>query len=491
MKLFKNSFLGRCVTLWVLSQLIVSLVAEEGAGGGRVVESSGNCTASTTDALVVAAGLFHCAVLDIGGQVINFPGRGPTPEDRGFADAVNLWNFFGVNSVLLRDGTLPIWGPNVPNFGDLSGLETEDEIVDAALAFRGVGVLRSDGTLGAYGENFNQAIQIPGGLDLTQIVDIGVGFRLVVVVKADGTVLQWGDAPPPPAGLSDVVAVHSGDHSVIALRSDGTVVSWGLGAASGGEPAGLTDVYSVHAGIRGDTYAAIKGDSTLVTWGMAGAFDGPGIVGTSLGQAVPDQLAILQPGALPCANLMPRTSTKDEGTPHLIKVHSYSPVASYQWKLDGVDLPGETKPHLYIDGITAADVGDYTVAMTNPNGTVVTEASTLLLNLLDQTIDFPALADRTFGDGSFDLAATASSDLPVEFSLVSGPATIDGATVTITGAGVVVVRAEQAGDAVFDPAPPVEQSFSVAKLAAGVTLSDLEYVYDGTAKSPTVLTDPE
>ena len=178
------------------------------------------------------------------------------------------------------------------------------------------------------------------------------------------------------------------------------------------------------------------------------------------------------------------------GTPHLIKVHSYAPVVSYQWKLDGVDLPGETKPYLYIDSIGEAHEGDYTVSMTNPNGTVETAASTLALVVPDQTIDFPAIPDKTFGDPDFDVSATATSGLPVEFSIVSGPATISGATVSITGAGTVVVRAEQPGDGDTGPAPAVEQSFVVEKLAAVVTLADLEHVYDGTPKSATVTTDP-
>ena len=57
---------------------------------------------------------------------------------------------------------------------------------------------------------------------------------------------------------------------------------------------------------------------------------------------------------------------------------------------------------------------------------------------------------------AFTVSATASSGLPVTFSIVSGPATIDGNLITITGTGTVIVRASQAGDSTYAPAPPGE-----------------------------------
>src|SRR5207247_10542190 len=73
----------------------------------------------------------------------------------------------------------------------------------------------------------------------------------------------------------------------------------------------------------------------------------------------------------------------------------------------------------------------------------------------DQTITFGALASKTYGDAPFTVSATASSGLSVSFSIVSGPATIAGNTVTITGAGTVTVRASQSGDTNWNAAPTV------------------------------------
>ena len=81
----------------------------------------------------------------------------------------------------------------------------------------------------------------------------------------------------------------------------------------------------------------------------------------------------------------------------------------------------------------------------------------------DQTIDFPAIADVTTLSGPFNISATASSGLPVSFNIISGPATIDGNTITLTGAvGAVLVRASQAGDSQYNPAQAVDQTFQVS-----------------------------
>jgi hypothetical protein len=110
--------------------------------------------------------------------------------------------------------------------------------------------------------------------------------------------------------------------------------------------------------------------------------------------------------------------------------------------------------------------------------------------LLNQTITFQQPADKTYGDQPFALSASASSGLTVSFTLISGPATLSGSTLTVTGAGVVAVRAEQAGGSGYRPAEPVTRSFMVAKATAQVTLSNLSHVYNGTPKAASVSVSP-
>lgn len=108
-----------------------------------------------------------------------------------------------------------------------------------------------------------------------------------------------------------------------------------------------------------------------------------------------------------------------------------------------------------------------------------------------QTLAFDPIADRTYATTPIPLAATSTSGLPVTYSVVSGPATLDGDSLLLTGVGEVVVRASQGGNIDFLPATAVEQSFTVSKAPATVTLGTLSHIYDGSAKSATVTTDPE
>lgn len=88
--------------------------------------------------------------------------------------------------------------------------------------------------------------------------------------------------------------------------------------------------------------------------------------------------------------------------------------------------------------------------------------------LAAQTISFGPLPNVTYGVGPVTLTATASSGLPVSYS-VTGPASVTGSTLTITGVGTVTVTASQAGNASYAPATPVSQAFTVSAPALTVT----------------------
>jgi hypothetical protein len=97
----------------------------------------------------------------------------------------------------------------------------------------------------------------------------------------------------------------------------------------------------------------------------------------------------------------------------------------------------------------------------------------------NQTITFGPLSNRTFGEGPLTLGATASSGLPVSYSLLTGSGTLAGNTLTITGAGPVTVRASQPGNDNYNAAPTVEQSFTVAKANQTITFGALASVAFG------------
>ena len=87
-----------------------------------------------------------------------------------------------------------------------------------------------------------------------------------------------------------------------------------------------------------------------------------------------------------------------------------------------------------------------------------------------QSIAFTAPpANVTYGAANIPLSATASSGLPVAFS-VSGPGIlVNGPAVQITGAGAIKITASQAGNDVYGAAPPVTENISVAQALLTVT----------------------
>lgn len=87
------------------------------------------------------------------------------------------------------------------------------------------------------------------------------------------------------------------------------------------------------------------------------------------------------------------------------------------------------------------------------------------LALLTQTIDFQPIANQFHIALPIVLQATASSGLPVKFTVMDGPATINGDLLTLTGLiGTVTVRASQQGNADWQPATPVFRTFEVVEL---------------------------
>ncbi|WP_193218042.1 MULTISPECIES: T9SS type A sorting domain-containing protein [unclassified Imperialibacter] len=114
--------------------------------------------------------------------------------------------------------------------------------------------------------------------------------------------------------------------------------------------------------------------------------------------------------------------------------------------------------------ITASQAG-------NDNYDAATSVTRLLtISKGVQTITFEAPEGKTFGAEAFDLAATASSGLPVTLtSSKPGVAMIEGSTVTILGAGTVTLKASQPGNDSYSSAASVEHVLTINKAAQTIT----------------------
>jgi hypothetical protein len=104
-------------------------------------------------------------------------------------------------------------------------------------------------------------------------------------------------------------------------------------------------------------------------------------------------------------------------------------------------------------------------------------SGTFNINKKDQTITFGALGTKTYGDADFNVSASASSGLAVNFT-ASGNCTVTGTLVHLTGAGSCTITAHQPGDTTtWNAAPDVPQSFTINKAHLTVTADDKSRVY--------------
>jgi len=112
------------------------------------------------------------------------------------------------------------------------------------------------------------------------------------------------------------------------------------------------------------------------------------------------------------------------------------------------------------------------------------------------TLVFNPIPTQTFGVAPFAVQASSASTGAITYSVVSGPATISGSVVTLTGTGTVVLQASQAAAGTYGPATATT-SFAVQAAAATslafVAIPDLPYsplplTVTATSPSPGAIT---
>ncbi len=97
-------------------------------------------------------------------------------------------------------------------------------------------------------------------------------------------------------------------------------------------------------------------------------------------------------------------------------------------------------------------------------------AQVLVVDRAPQIITFAELSTKAYGSQPITLSASASSGLPVTFTVVSGPGSISGTVLTIVEAGDVVVAAGQSGDTNRQAAPTVQRVLTVTPTAPQFTV---------------------
>lgn len=466
-------------------------------------------------------------------------GQGPlgqTTPPSGLVRAIAVAAGDGHSLALQRDGTVTAWGANLLNQSAIP-----DRVASAVAVAAGANhslALLADGTVVGWGGNGYSQSSIPSGLfgvtaiaaganyslalrndgsvamwgynaystpSLNNAVAIAAGALHSLALKADGTVVAWGDnahaQTSVPSDLAGVTAIAAGNHHSLALRADGTVVAWGrnhVGQAT--VPAGLAGIVAIAA--AADYSLALKADGTLVAWGdLSAGVGSPNFAGApfALSAGGRHALALTDNSTETAPSILahPQGEAVRAAATISLRVQAVgSGTLSYRWYRNGTALDdtaartGTQTATLTLGSFAAGDVGNYTVVVSNANGSVTSVAAVLTHEKTPQSITF-APADRVYTAATSTLAAMSSSGLPVSFELVSGPAQLSGSTLTLTGAGQVTVRATQGGNDTYAAAPAVDRTFTVGKAASVLTLGNLFATFDGMPKSATATTNPD
>lgn len=147
---------------------------------------------------------------------------------------------------------------------------------------------------------------------------------------------------------------------------------------------------------------------------------------------------------------------------------------NYSAIIGNLDAQGQTRSEIFDAGCDELNGTGKIIG--NPLDSNLVGAGRPVIVIQNQTINFPALAPKMFGDADFNPGATSTSGLPVTYTSSNAlVATIVNGNIHIVGAGSALITASQAGNTYYAAANNVSQTLIVSKT----------YVY--TPTSATVL----
>ncbi len=340
------------------------------------------------------------------GSQINIPGSATnvvalfTDGNTGFA-------------ALHPDGTVASWGGRT--------LPALSNVVSVALGFNAGFALRAEGTIVGWGNQPYSAV--PSGLN--HVTSIAAGYSHAIALRSDGTVAVWGSGPATnvPTGLANVTAIAAGSMHCLALKSNGTVTAWGSGTGTN-LPAGLTNIVAISASSYVQTpnlCLAIRFDGTVVAWGdnPYGETNPPtalsNLSSVAIAAAPYHGLALVNDGSLQILR-PPIGLTAFTGRDVTLQATAVGAAPlSYQWLLNGTNVPGATNTSLILSNLQFANAGSYQLFVSNS---------------ISMAISLPAPVNVISNNSLFILSQTTASPTNL---YQGGKFTVSGPTVLGSG----------------------------------------------------------
>jgi hypothetical protein len=295
--------------------------------------------------------------------------------------------------------------------------------------------------------------------------------------------------------FSDLVHIEDGSPREVRFSTTPADLAYSVLYSGTAIAPSLSGAYAVTASLTNSTYAG-SGDVPLTILGLSGrgqrVLSGSTVPqevnGSDLGRVILEQVAT-QSFVLSNPGSQPVTLT---GSPlvELLGEHATdfqvslppNPVIPAGGSVSFEIRFAPTKP-----GLREAAVRLVCAELANGPINFAIQGFGALSSLMAQTISFSAPASVYLSQGPLALTVIASSGLPVSFTLMSGPASLQGNLLTLTGPGTVKVEARQPGGGNYASAKPVQRTITVKADPIALTLANLSQVYDGTPRPITVL----
>ncbi len=328
-----------------------------------------------TNIMVATVGSFTVYALNSDGTLVGYDVDGAYLDiPTGLSDVVAVSAGTGDVVALTGDGTIAAWGSGPTN---VPGRPFNISAI-AAGGYENI-ALQSNGTVVDFGLS---AALSPYSIYNYNAVAVAAGSAQFLELLADGTVVGWAQNEGQPSqgqlpNLTNVIAIAAGTE-FLALDADGTLVEWA--SAQGPFTNPLPNVSNVVAiamnEASGSNFLALKADGTVVVSSPSLSF--PFALSNVFAIGVSSSLggiAMISNGA-PVFTLQPANQFPTNGITTVwlhARAVGVQPM-SYQWLLNGAELPNATNADLTVTYTAGPTNGlNYSVLVSNSLGSTTSQ----------------------------------------------------------------------------------------------------------------------
>jgi hypothetical protein len=334
-----------------------------------------------TNLVQVVGGGYHSAALRDDGSVVawgdNYYGQGNVPTNLPpvRALAAGGWHILA----LLTNGTVRAWGWN--DYGQCNIPANLSNVIAVAGGQAHSLALRANGTVTGWGWNNYGQINIPFGL--SNVVAVAAGKAHSVALRRDGSIIGWGanyyeQITFPVSSNIAMVAAYGTDNTLLLTR-DGVVYATGANQyVQTNVPPGLSNLVAIASG--GVLHLVLRNDGTVQNWGNIPdpPADATNVVAFGAG---PGHVLALRGDGSPALIIQPVGDAVYPGVPTIFQARAIGtePLA-YQWRFNGLDIPGATTPDLSFPSPQPTNGGNYELVVTNAIGATTSLVAVLTIN---------------------------------------------------------------------------------------------------------------